>query len=392
MTQPRRILNNPARLLAAAAAALVAAACSDSTSNTSSPEVSAAITTWTAAQFQATAKPMFTTDGGATPFRTSKTIPYWSSSFTDPTNGVTYPYTMVGTNAFTSTAQTTVPAVIIPFRFVFANGIVMDGGGDVAATIASPIFADYTYQLSNGDVTQYGDAIQRAQFNRLGTTYHVLLGDPTVLPTQTIEVPANQGTAFPLLNGSNAGLIDIGWFGNKLHTAINALHVSPQALPIILTDNTFLFRGNQCCVLGFHGATSSVNGNGAQQVQTYMYAAYIIPSTFGGFDQPGAGLGDIHALSHEVSEWYDDPFVNNRVNPWLTPTAPQYGCTAFLETGDPVVGYWFPLPGNPQPGSNGRYHPEDEVYFSWFARQTPSIAYNQLYTYMGTFTSPATGC
>jgi hypothetical protein len=386
MTHVRRMFNHPARLLAAAAAALVAAACSDSTSNnTSQPEVSAAISQYTAQKFAATAKPMFTTDGGATPFRTSRTIPYWSSSFTY--SGVTYPFTMVGTNAFTSNAQTTVPAVIIPFRFVFANGIVMDGGADVAATIASPIFADFTYPLSANDHTQYGDAIQRAMFNRLGSTYHVLLDDPTVAPTQTIEVPASKGVAFPLLNGSNAGLMDIGWFANKLHKAINALHVPPQTFPIVLTDNTFLFRGDQCCVLGFHGALSSVNGNGNQPVQTYMYAAFITPNTFGG---PGSdGLSDIHAISHEVSEWVADPFVNNVVPPW---TAPGYDCNSFLETGDPVVGVWFPLPGNPQPGANNLYHPEDEVYLSWFARQVPSIAYNQLYTYMGTFSGPSTGC
>jgi hypothetical protein len=63
-----------------------------------------------------------------------------------------------------------------------------------------------------------------------------------------------------------------------------------------------------------------------------------------------------------------------------------------LETGDPVVGYWFPLPGHPQPNANGVWHPEDEVYFSWFARQVPSIGYNGQYTYMGTFPGPAQGC
>jgi hypothetical protein len=118
-------------------------------------------------------------------------------------------------------------------------------------------------------------------------------------------------------------------------------------------------------------------------VQTFVFAAFITPNTFVNFDDPGFGLGDIHAVSHEVSEWYDDPFVNNFVNPWLTPTAPQYGCTGILETGDPVVGFWFPLPGNPQLNSNGVWHPEDEVYFSWFARQVPSIAYKKRYTYYG---------
>jgi len=36
----------------------------------------------------------------------------------------------------------------------------------------------------------------------------------------------------------------------------------------------------------------------------------------------------------QISEWADDPFVNNTVQPWLTPTAPQYGRTNIPETGD----------------------------------------------------------
>jgi hypothetical protein len=88
-------------------------------------------------------------------------------------------------------------------------------------------------------------------------------------------------------------------------------------------------------------------------------------------------LQDIHALSHEISEWADDPFVNNWVEPWLTPTAPQYGCTNILETGDPVVGIGFAMGHNtfeqgPNPNgtqsADGYYHPEDEVFLPWFMR------------------------
>src|SRR5207237_439432 len=142
----------------------------------------------------------------------------------------------------------------------------------------------------------------------------------------------------------------------------------------------------------YHGATQSLNGNGSQQVQTYIYSAFITPRSFSNFDAPGRGIGDIHALSHEVSEFYDDPFINNVADAWLTPTAPQYGCTNLLERGGPVVGYWFPSPGNTQSGPNGVWHPEDELYFSWFARHTPSIALGGRYTYMGTFAGPAMGC
>ncbi len=388
------IANHPLTTLALAATALGAVACSDSTNAPSQPEAPLSTLAYSAQQFDATATPKFITEGGATPFRTTKTIPYWSASFTDPTNGVTYPYTMVGTNPFTGNGQTTVPIAIIPFRLVFPDGTVMDGSGDIAATIASPIFSSYRYPLSANDRTQYGDAIQRAEFNKLKTNYHVLLGDPQVLPTQTIDVPANQGVAFVNSRGVLIGLMDYYWFTSKLQNAVNALHVPPQTLPLVLTRNTLLYIGDPsvCCVIGYHGAVGSRSGNGDQQVQTYMFGAFITPRTFGGFDQPGAGLGDIHAFSHEVSEWYNDPFVNNVVQPWFTPTAPQYGCTGLLETGDPVVGYWFPLPNNPQPGSNGVWHPEDEVYLSWFARQVPSIAYKGQYTYMGTFTEPANGC
>jgi hypothetical protein len=61
------------------------------------------------------------------------------------------------------------------------------------------------------------------------------------------------------------------------------------------------------------------------------------------------------------------------VQPWQTPTAPQYGCTGVLETGDPVVGIWYGLDGNAvgaEDGYNyyGQYHPEDEVFAQWFGR------------------------
>jgi len=86
---------------------------------------------------------------------------------------------------------------------------------------------------------------------------------------------------------------------------------------------------------------------------------------------------------------------------------PQYGCTGILETGDPVVGIGFHLPGNPdaRPYSDGSWHPEDEVFLSWFARESPNTTAQATqsgtggrYTFMGDlnpypgFRAPATGC
>lgn len=395
----RLIRRHPGKLFALTAATLLGVACSDNTTTENSrPEAASSSKVYDANWFEATAKPKFLSEGGATPFRTSKTIPYWSSSFVDPTNQVTYPYTMVGTSPFTTNGSTTIPTVVIPFRFVFANGQVLDGSDDVGLLQQSPIFQDYTYdEFSGGDRTQYGDAIWRAQWNRVASAdpYHVKLGQPTVLPTQTIEVPNNQAFYLTLRNGKPVALMSYSWFSAKLKNAINVLGVQPEQFPMILVHNTLLFIGvpDNCCVIGYHGAGGSRNGNGDQQVQTYMFSAMITPGTFGNPELAGNGLSDIHAFSHEVSEWYDDPFVNNFVQPWEDlDFAPQYGCTSILETGDPVVGVWFSLPNNPQEGANGHWHPEDEVHFSFFARQTPSIAYAGRYTYMGTFDHPAHNC
>jgi hypothetical protein len=351
------------------------------------------------------------------------TIPSFTSSFTDPTNGQTYHYTMVGTDPSKGNATTTIPTMIIPMRFVFdasadPNVNVLDGTDKVAATKNSPVFrrADIGAAANStasappqppdtppgvapdprivhepSDTTQLGDAIYRAQWHKTGTGYHVLLGTPAVSATQTIAVPKQQGQiVVGSRSGADIGLMSYSWFSSHLTNLLRSMHISSHVLPIFLVNNTFLYQGSpgNCCVLGYHGATSSTNGNGTQQVNTYMFASYSQQGIF----SANAGdtesyIADIHGLSHEVQEWYDDPFVNNTVNPWLTPTAPQYGCTSYLETGDPVVGYGFKI------SLNGIvYHPEDEVHYSWFARETPSRAEQGYYTYLNNFAHAAQGC
>lgn len=359
----------------------------------------------------------FSTAGSVTNFSPSATtIPYFRSQFTDPTNGSTYPYTMVGTDPAGANVSTTIPTAIIPFRLTFSASVdpnfsTLDGTTKVALTVTSPVFQNSDVGAAANatasapppfaagrvvnepsDVTQLGDAIYRAQWGKTGSGYHVLLGQPTVLPTQSFTVPANLGLiVIGSRSHSHIGLLDSGWFSNRLNESINKLHIDPGTLAIILVYNTFLYDGNDlgnCCILGYHGASTSLNGNGRQQVQTYMFASYSDQGIFAA--NPGDAesfIADIHGLSHEVQEWYDDPFVNNIVNPWLTPTAPQYGCTAYLETGDPVVGYGFKITLN-----GTTYHPEDEAQFSWFAREIPSRAAAGYYTYLNNFPNAASGC
>jgi hypothetical protein len=396
--------------------------------------------------------PGFEEQGGVTPLADAKTVEHWSGSFTDPTNSQTYSFTMVGKRPSTNGSSTT-PTDIIPVRIVFdANGgYALDGTSKVHAVEASPLFQSNDYStvpgyatitdgagtatpdddylanshtpgvLSAGNVGQLEDVTMRSQFNKVGTGYHVILGAPTEHPTVTLKVPVGKGQAFQTSSrGIIYGLVDSHWFSTQMMNILGSNQIDASHLPIVLTDNVMLFdakTGGNCCTIGYHGAAipigvgaGSTNGNGKQQVQTFIFSAYSTPGLFGGTDY----IADIHALSHEVAEWGDDPFVNNWVNPWITPTAPQYGCTPILETGDPVVGIGFNIAGNtfPDDGTSnawhdGTWHPEDEVLLPWFSReapnhtseptQTPSPNIGR-YSLMGSlnpypgFRQPATGC
>ena len=380
--------------------------------------------------------PGFTEQGGVTPLADAKTVDHWSGSFVDGSNGKTYSFTMVGKKPSLNQSSTT-PTDIVPVKIVFdANaGYALDGTSKVAAVEGSPIFASNDYStvtnssggagtLSPGNVGQLEDVTMRSQFNKVGTGYHVQLGQPAVHSTVTLRVPQGKGSAFVSGRGIVYGLVDSGWFSSQMMNILGSNHIDSTHLPIVLTDNVMLFNaktGGDCCTIGYHGAAipvgvgaGSTNGNGKQQVQTFIFSAYSTPGLFGGTDY----IADIHALSHEVAEWGDDPFVNNWVNPWLTPTAPQYGCTPILETGDPVVGIGFnigtnnfaddPLiTGAANTWHDGTWHPEDEVFLPWFSREAPNHTSEATqspstnigrYTLMGDlnpfqgFRQPATGC
>ena len=416
MTTSKRL-----RLLAAAAPALLAAG----SVFASASNVFAS----TAPAVQDDGQALFTTEGGVTPqfLATARTIPHFTFQFTDPNNGVTYPITMAGADP-RSGAATTIHTVIIPLKMNFvaagqdmsvlnnqgyagftatAQNASFDGTSKVAATLASPAYQPAQFPADmGGDTAQIGDAFMRAQFNKIGSSYHVTLVNDAVLPTVSIDVPANQGIAYvrPVFKWRAdhgypgaphlTGLANISWFSAELQNLMKSMHIDSTTFPIFLTDNVLLYIGEgnytNCCVLGYHGSgaempnshgTGSINGQGQNKVQTYAYAAYTTPGTYSGYltDYTGVrttprktrGLADIHALSHEISEWLDDPFTNNAVTPWLTPTAPQYGCTKLLEVGDPVVGVWFPLAGNTyatDSNSQVSWHPEDEVFAQWFGR------------------------
>ena len=309
-------------------------------------------------------------------------LPLWQGSFAF--DGKTYKYTMVGTDPAAGSATTTIPVVIVPIRFLFLSPITtlsaaspVCGGTRSAVDLAldSPLFQDYAFAPGGTDVgtTQYIDAFQRANFwSEVSTSspdYHVLLS-PAVAPLQTVLVPKALGTTQP---GACAkvGHLSFLYFDFIARGLITRLQIPATTLPLFLTYNTFLTDLGGCCVLGYHSAM--LGG------QTYAVADY---SDAGLFDEP---IEDIHALSHELGEWLDDPFGVNPTPPWKEGQATR--CQANLEVGDPVTGTAFEatLDGT-------TYHPEDLVFLPWFAHESPSSSVNGWYSFLNTFAAPPDVC
>jgi hypothetical protein len=289
---------------------------------------------------------------------------------------------------------TVVPTVIVPLKFVFPNAgnPTLDGTNVVALTANSPMFdtADYTADATDLGVTQYGDAVQRAEFWNLpgfSVNYHVLLGTPTVTPTVTITVPAGKGNVYRLRSGGLLGVVDDGFFGQVL-AALTPSFTADQ-LPIFLTDNVYL--GSQglisnCCTLGFHDS----QGPPIATAKTWIYAGYTEPGTF-----TNNVILDVQAFSHEVAEWLNDPFVGtpllggvNLIPPAVLP-GQGGGCIINFETGDPLEA---PPIAFTKVTNGTTYHLQDEVFLPWYLHSSPSFSVNGWFTLLNSFTTPSTLC
>ncbi len=328
------------------------------------------------------------------------TVPTWSGSFID--QGTAFPYQMVGTDPAAGSRTTVVPVQIVPLRFVFANGVALDGDTKVRLTEASPLFEDAEFKSGT---TQYGDAMQRANFWHDVTTtsphWHIRL-EPHELPTQTIIVPAAEGREFTgQTAGERIGLVHDAWLSPQLETILTASHTDPRALVLFLTDSTSTYYTaavegvDLCCLVAYHNTYSATDAHSVQRLYTYVFGAYVAPGTFGGANNDAGAVftsafSDVNLIAHEVVEWLNDPFLTNAVPPWQMPSgdAALYGCTNLLEVGDPLVGSSFPVTMR-----DGRtYSLPDAAFLPWFARTATSNALGGAYSYRGAFTTFSPSC
>jgi hypothetical protein len=311
-------------------------------------------------------------------------LPTFSSSFT--TNGVTFPYTMVG--AAPATGRTTrLKTVVVPLRMVFTGfdqNATFEPDFAVRNMIRSPMYEPADFINGRG---QFVDQFQRATFwNQMDPArrWHTIMSEPDVGRKFTINVtPANGSLS--TVNGGLIGNMEINAFENELIAIIPRLHLDSDETPLFVTQSV------TADALGFHDAVMVPAEHNTQKVQSFMWSSWLDPV------QVGDLIGDVSTLNHEMAEWADDPFVNNAAPLWAFPPKNQVcGDIPFLEVGDPQGnGPDFALfPVVPVRINGFTYHLQDLALLQWFSREVPSSALNGWYSFPDTtqLTSPAVDC
>jgi hypothetical protein len=320
-------------------------------------------------------------------------LPQWNGSYTDlKNNNITF--TQIGGNPSNTNTTTNITVLIIPVKFVFTQGgktytfdpdkvkLANNHNRNVVKAVEdSPLFnskVDFDPQSGSCSPncvdmgkTQYEDAFQRGTWwgNDVGTNtdYHILYSTVKVEKEQTITFSCSDCVINNPFGSGIVGTYNINSFDNQLQTFMkNISDVNPGVLPLFVSYDIYLTSGG-CCIGGYH------NANGSQPTgQTYSYATYV--------DTAGAFSQDVSALSHELGEWTDDPFVDNIVD-----------CedNSLMEVGDPLEGL-SNYGAFPYKDKGFTYNLQSLVYMPYFGEPTSTSA-NEWYALQNDMSHPCPG-
>jgi len=334
-----------------------------------------------------------------------KSFPHFASSFTvgghNAFTGQAFPFTMVGFPP-QSGKTATFRSVIVPLRmnFVFFGhsdqdpGVLLDRVFEptraVNNIVASPLFNDA--QFVNG-VGQFVDQMQRATFwNKMDPRHgwHVIMDRPRVAKPVTIQVTPETGRLLQISDDPNGliGEVLFDFMDAEIRTVLQFADFGPDELPIFVTDSVF----NEA--LGYHDAFAVKNDDRTETLRTFIYTSWFDVSQLGDL------LADVSTINQELSEWANDPFVNNSFPTWRYPPEedPRAECSfnPFLEVGGPQGnGPTFDdFPTIAVPLNGFKYHLQQLVMLPWFADESPSSALNGWYTFPGptSLREPAVYC
>lgn len=334
-------------------------------------------------------------------------LPNFTRSFTFA--GTTFPYTMVGRDP--ATKQTTViPTTYVPMSFFFDEFVDQNGNNIVidATTITdeikhSPLFENSSFATG---FTQFEDSVMRAEFfplfnkdgdNDQDDNYHVLLDHPQTLIPVSIEVPFGSSVLFQAPDGAIVALIDINLISSQLNTLFQTEGITVNSIPIFLTRNAVygdfvVQQPVDCCIGGFHSAFETNHVGNKIFVQTFAFATSLDSDIAAFvFGDPNV-FADINALSHELGETLNDPFINNITPNYQLLGFPSGTCQNLLEVGDVVEGL---SPDYTDITLHGfTYHPQTLGLLQYFEGITPSNAINGDYSFPDPtrLTTPFTPC
>jgi hypothetical protein len=317
-------------------------------------------------------------------------MPSWSTAFVR--DGISYPLTVMGTDPALG-QTTTIPTVIFAYRLQLADGSVFDASRDVIdgvtpvqGVLASPIFtpAPWTIGGVSLGITQWSDAMMRANFwSRMSTGYHVLLGTPTVIPI-TVDVPAASGFSFvDPKSGVLEAAIDGDWLFNLNVQVTNTHGVPPTTMPIHLFSQVITAAYGHEIFAGFHDYTAFTTSSGATVAAPFIETAYFSKAreiANGRLQGENTGV-----LAHEIAEWLMDPTLSNFTTPWQNPAEPGVCNNPTVEVGDPLE---YIAPGL----EIGGYRFPDVALLPWYTGSQVLQSVNHQYSLFGTLTSPSSVC
>ncbi|MFI5103432.1 MAG: hypothetical protein ACHP79_00790, partial [Terriglobales bacterium] len=343
------------------------------------------------------------------------TVPTFEGAFAaqaGPSLGNVFPFIIVGRDPHIGKTTR------IPTKITAVSLNLLNADGSFRLNIPFAPFEDVTEDSPNfagsnftsGRNLQYQDAVQRAQFfNQMDPDWHTVLTGPTYVNRVTFTIPRFVNVRFPdgsvkrvqayFLGQAPDGsffieLLDLLFNVLNTNQAVNDIvagNFTTDAYNINMYPNTFLFSINNqgqfagCCVLGFHTFFLE-SGVTPQPRWIFHFASWISPGLF------GAGFEDVTALSHEIAESFNDPFVNTRTPSWQFPGVPATAkiCQANLEEGDPIE----VLPNATVPifvrerKETFTYHPQIIPLLQWFEMGATSNAIGGAFSYPDTTTLP----
>jgi hypothetical protein len=331
---------------------------------------------------------------------TIDTVPYFSNWFITGSRNSVYPYSMVG-HSPSAGGTTTVNNQIIPLITVLLVGGVtvntfdptlatdpqgpasmpaVGPGADTGLLSQSPLYdATTTYPGPPPQTGQVIDTAQRTQFaSTAAANWHTPLAAPYssgVVWIQFLEYNKGDWTCLfggtPPCSGGDFPVVNINTISTNFAFILTAENPPNNEVPIIVTDwlTAFIPNGGGCCVLGYHTAQTGIQD--PTGILVWTWGTWIPYKPDNGYTNPFGGFGyNSMVLSHELSELYNDPFVNTNVSPWVDGSVSF--AQANLETGDVIEGmaaadviYSVPLNTT---GGTFDYNLQNVALLDWFTR------------------------